>query len=91
MLIGLDVGQVTIEAALRHVANALVMSDRVENETGSVVGGLIGAEFMDRLEARTAGSAGKSLSSSAKLDAVALRVYFSKYFDVVEPLPKDGV
>ena len=91
LLIGLDAREVTIEAALRHVANARVMSDRVENEAGSVVGGLLGAEFMGRLETRTEGSAGKPLSSSAKLDAVALRVYFSKYFDVVKPLPKDGV
>lgn len=91
LLIGLDAGEVTIEAALRHIANARVISVRVENETGSVVGGLLGAEFMGWLEARTAGSAGKPLSSSAKLDAVALRVYFSKYFDVVKPLPKDGV
>ena len=91
LLISLDAGEVAFEEALQHVANARVMSERVEKETGTLVGGLRGAEFMDRLEEPTGLNPSKSVSPIAKLDAVTLRVYFSKYFSVVKPLPKDGV
>ena len=91
LLISLNSGEVTFDEAIRHVTIARVMSDRVEKESGSVVGGLFGAELMGRLVAPSDDSASKALSPSAKLDAVALRIYFSKYFGVVKALPKDGV
>ena len=71
-----------LETALMHVKTAKGMADRIQAETGHLAGVSQGKEFLSRLEGPLAhGDAAQTvLSSESRMDAVALRVYFDRFF-----------
>ena len=75
-----DSGEVTFDEAQRHVITARAIADRVQNEVGPIAGGLLGDAFLNLLEATPGGDVKDVLPPMTKLDAVALRIYFDKYF-----------
>ncbi|MFP8781185.1 hypothetical protein [Hydrogenophaga sp. RWCD_12] len=96
-------GDVAEKEALNLVTAAVVMFDRIVAETGPMEGGIAGQEFLQLLSASEQGqvAGGRQLSPVAKMDVVALKVFFARHFrkpgDMVEPsatrdvsLPGDG-
>ena len=75
-------GRSSLEAALTQVQAARGMADRIQAETGSLPGGLRGKEFISRLQGPSVDGvvAQPVLSPESRMDAVALRVYFDRFF-----------
>lgn len=76
------VGNTSFETALTHVQAARVMAERIQAETGLLTGGLKGKQFFLRFQPSTAeGNKEKTaLSPDSRMDAVALSVYFERFF-----------
>jgi uncharacterized protein len=75
-------GQMSSDEAVRHVAAARTMADRVMQETGPIEDGLAGQSFVRWLADAPLPTDPPRLPLSpvAKMDAVALRVYFERHF-----------
>jgi hypothetical protein len=75
-------GETSLEEAVNHVTAARAMADRVTDEAGFSRGGLQGNEVLARVidSNDDAPVGGRSLSPGVRLDAVALRIYYKKYF-----------
>lgn len=75
-------GEIPLTDALAHVKAARTMADSVTSEAGCSPGGLQGDEFLEKLihSTETDADGRPSLSPAARLDAVALRIYYQKYF-----------
>lgn len=75
-------GDVGLDEALTHVKSVRAMADRVQEEVGGLGGGLRGDDFLAKLlDSPDAEAAGRpALSPVTRLDAVALRIYYKKYF-----------
>ncbi len=76
-------GTISFASALAYAKAARALADQVGPEIMSTKGGLRGAEFAKRL-ARQPNDSGQTthseLSPATKLDAVALLMYYGKYF-----------
>lgn len=80
-------GQISLERATTHVASARALADRVFVEAGSVKGGLVGKAFTARLNdepAEPGQPQQQPLTQATKLDAVALKFYYRKFFKKVD-------
>lgn len=76
-------GEVGEKEAMRLVTAAAAMFDRIVAEVGDLPDGVVGRQFMSRLaddiQPRHAGSE-TALSPGAKMDVVALRVFYERHF-----------
>lgn len=72
--------RLNFDEALAHVTAARAMADRLRAEIGPTRGGLCGPEFLGTIDGAAAGTGQPSLSPAATLDAVALTMYYKKYF-----------
>jgi hypothetical protein len=80
-------GEVSMADALRHVDAASAMAEEMRHELGDVKGGLRGDEFVACLHADASGADGRpmQLTAATKLNAVALNMYYVKYFRKSKP------
>ena len=74
-------GDTPFTTALSHVRAARVMADRIQAETGVTVadGGLATKKFLFQVEDSTV-EGSNALSPSGRADAVALSVYYDRFF-----------
>jgi uncharacterized protein len=70
-------GQVVASVALGHVKAASVMAERIFAEVGHIPGGIRGKDFLQRLDAE---APLQRLSDVARMDALALHVYYMRHF-----------
>ena len=83
-------GETGFDRALSHVTAARAMADRIQADTGPLEGGLRGKAFLSLLSGKVPTAGAAALTPGSRLDAVALRVYFDKYFKKPETDEKEG-
>ena len=75
-------GALSLDEALGHVTSARAMAQRIRSELGNIEGGLLGTKFLNSIDddALPKGNAQPASSPETKLDAVALNLYYDRYF-----------
>jgi hypothetical protein len=81
-------GRMPLAEALGHVKAVHEMKDRIRKELPHLPGGLLGIPFYKRIAEQEEAAAGRpGVSASTRLDAVALNMYYAKYFRPAEAPP----